>query len=347
MAAGLAACEPNVPAARPAMPVRVVTVETSDVALAVALTGEVRAQVQSDHAFRVVGRMTARNADVGAHVDAGQVLAQIDPLEQRADLAAARASVESAEAQLRQASAAFDRQKALLTQGFTTRRSYDQAEESFRTAQGSLDAARTQFAVARDQLSHTTLRAAVSGTVIARHAEVGQVVQPGQAVFTIARDGARDAVFAVPEAMIARDLADRSVDVTLLSDPAVAAKGIVREIMPNVDPATGTVMVKVAIETPPAAMGFGAAVGGTGRFPAARLIALPASALSARAGDAAVWIVDPGTQTVTLRPVRIAQYDSDRIFVRDGLAPGEVVVTSGGQLLRPGQSVTPSAGEKS
>ncbi len=346
MAAGLGACVQEAPAARPALPVRAIAAETSDVALSVALTGEIRAQVQSDHSFRVAGRIVSRSVDVGTRVEAGQPLAQVDPLEQRADLAAARAAVESAEAQLRQATAAFDRQKALLAQGFTTRRSYDQAEEGFRTAQGALEAARAQLAVSRDQLSHTTLRAAVAGTVTARSVEIGQVVQPGQAAFAIARDGARDAVFAVPEALLARDLAGREVAVALVADPSVVATGRVREITPNVNQQTGTVTVKVSVENPPAAMGFGAAVSGTGRFPAARLIALPASALSARAGNAAVWIVDRGTHGVALRDIEIAQFDSRKIYVRGGIAAGDLVVVSGSQLLRPGQVVALVEGEK-
>ena len=79
-----------------------------------------------------------------------------------------------------------------------------------------------------------------------------------------------------------------------MSDPAVTAKGTVREISPTVDRSTGTVRVKVGIEHPPAAMTLGAAVVGEGRFQPRKLVVVPWSALSSGNGQPAVWTVDPG-----------------------------------------------------
>ena len=67
----------------------------------VTLTGEVQARFRADLSFRVSGRVLARLVDVGAHVDAGDVLARLDPAEQQADLDAATAAVAAAESQLR------------------------------------------------------------------------------------------------------------------------------------------------------------------------------------------------------------------------------------------------------
>jgi multidrug resistance efflux pump len=80
-------------------------------------------------------------------------LARIDPTEQQADLDAATAAVSAAESQLHVASATFERQKTLLSSGFTTRSSFDQAEEGLRTAEGSLDAAKAQLGMSRDALT--------------------------------------------------------------------------------------------------------------------------------------------------------------------------------------------------
>ena len=65
-----------------------------------------------------------------------------------------------------------------------------------------------------------------------------------------------------------------------MSDPAVKAKGTVREISPTVDASNGTVRVKVGIEHPPAAMTLGAAVIGEARFRPRRLVVLPGAPLS-------------------------------------------------------------------
>ena len=135
-------------------------------------------------------------------------------------LNSAQATVQAAEAQLRQASSALERQKALLERGYTTRREYDAAEEAFRTSQSSLDSANAQLATARDQLSYTVLRAGTPGIITARNAEAGQVVQAAQAVFSLAQDGARDAVFYLHESAFSHDLARPEVEIALVADPS-------------------------------------------------------------------------------------------------------------------------------
>ena len=180
---------------------------------------------------------------------ADQVLARLDPQQQQATVTAAEAAVQAAEAVLRQATSTYERQKALLAKGFTTKREHDQAEEAYRTAQASLDAAQAQLGTARDQLSYTVLRAGVPGVITARNAETGQVVQVAQSVFSIAQDGPRDAVFHVHESIFTHEPGDPAIELTLVSDPAVKAKGTVREVSPTVDESSGTVRVKVGIET--------------------------------------------------------------------------------------------------
>lgn len=343
-AAALAGCgEAALPEKPPAL------VGTQVVALAayaptIVLTGEIKARAQNDLAFRVSGRVMARNVDVGDHVTPDQVIAEIDPQEQQANLAAAEASQQAAEAQLRQTSSAFERQKALLAQGFTTRREYDQAAETFRTAQGSLDAARAQLALARDQLSYTKLRAERPGIITARNIELGQVLAAAQTAFTLAQDGPRDAVFNVQESIFIRDPADRRVALALVADPAVTAVGTVREVAPTLDTATGTVRVKVGIDPTPPAMTLGAAVTGTGRFKPRERVILPWSALASQDGKPAVWIVDKQTRAVSLRPVAIEEYKVGEIVIRDGLKAGDIVVTTGAQRLRPKQVVAMAGG---
>jgi multidrug efflux pump subunit AcrA (membrane-fusion protein) len=65
------------------------TVELMDASETLTLTGEIRAQFESDLAFRVGGRITERHVDVGDHVVADKVLAKIDPNEQQSNLTAA------------------------------------------------------------------------------------------------------------------------------------------------------------------------------------------------------------------------------------------------------------------
>jgi RND family efflux transporter MFP subunit len=334
----LTACSEEQVVARPPQMVRAVKVELSDNVPTATLTGEIRPRVESVTAFRVGGRVARRSVELGDHVEAGDLLASLDPSELETGVASAAAAVDSAEAQHRQAASAFERQEALLASGFTTRRAYDQADEALKAARASLDGANAQLDTARDQLGHAELRAAVSGVVTARNIEVGQVVQTGQPAFTIAGDEGRDAVFSVNESVFARRPGERSIVVGLVGDPAVTATGTVREISPALS-GTGTILVKVGLSDPPPSMELGASVSGVAKFRTEQVIALPWQTLTSAAGGPAVWVADPETMTVSIRPVSVGRYDAGKVVIHDGLTPGEIVVSAGAQLLRPGQVV--------
>lgn len=315
------------------------TVALADYAPRTSLTGVIAARTLNNLSFRVGGRVAERLVDVGQHVDQGAVLARIDPQEQESDLRSAQADLDAAQAQLTQAEATYQRQKTLLLQGFTTRRDFDSADQALKVAQGSVDAAQSALANAKEDLSYTELKAAAAGVITARQVEAGQVVQAAQTVFTIAEDGDRDAVFNVHETLVAQTPPSPAVTITLLSDPQVRAVGKVREISPAVDTQSGSIRVKVGIPDTPAGMPLGAAVIGTVSAKPVRAILLPWQALTSAAGKPAVWIVEPSSKVVTETPVEVLAFDSGIIAVDKGLQEGQSVVTAGGQLLSPGQTV--------
>ncbi len=256
----------------------------------------------------------------------GRFLARLEAREQTADVTSAKAGVHvRAEATLRQASAAFDRQKTLLANGFTTQSSHDNAQQALQAARATLDAARSNLATAQEQLVYTSLQADASGVVVARNAEAGQVVEAAQAVFSIARDGERDAIFDVNERLLARPRGDDTIELALVSNPSVRAEGRVREVAPAIDPSTGTVRVKVAIQSPPPAMTLGAAVTGVGRFQPEDVFILPAGAFFTDNGQPAVWTVDPASHVAAIRPIVVDSYRTGELLVRSGLKAGDVV----------------------
>jgi len=320
--------------------VRVTTARMQARQISATLTGEVRARVQSDQSFRISGRVIERLVDVGAHVNAGDLLARLDPAEQQADLDAANATVVAARLQLRVATSTLDRQKTLLVNGFTTRAAFDQAQAAVDVAAASLDSAIAQLGTARDTLTYTELRSSAAGIITARTLEIGQISQAASPAFTLAQDGARDAVFDVYESFLFGVPDDRSIDLTLVSDPSVTAHGRIHEVSPTIDPKTATTRVKVAIDNPPTGMTLGAAVAGTAHWRSPDRIVLPWSALTALRGRPAVWLVDPAAKIVTLREIGVDVYESGVIVVASGLQTGEKIVIDGGKLLSPGQSVT-------
>lgn len=341
LAAPLAGCNNGSAGSnKPVAFVRTEIVRPRDHQRSVTQTGEVQARYRADLSFRVSGRVIERFVDVGFHVEPGQVLARIDPAEQQADVDAASAAVIAAESQLRVARATFERQKTLIAKGFTTSTAFDNAQAGLRIAEGTLDSAKAQLGTAKDALGYTELRAGATGLITARGLEIGQVVQAAQSVFTLAQDGDRDAVFDVDESIFLGDFESGQVSLTLVSDPNVTAVGQVREVSPALDPKSSTVRVKVAIQNPPAGMTLGSAVAGTVKRKAVSQIALPWTALMAIGSKPAAWIVDPATNTVSLKPVSISGYEAGTVLISGGLEPGARVVVDGGKLLSSGQRVT-------
>src|ERR1700754_3273170 len=94
----LAACR-NEPAPQaPLTRVKAVTAEIVDFTPSMTLTGVVEARTKTDLSFRISGKISERIANVGDHVVTGQILAKLDPDEQREEVVSAKASVASAEA---------------------------------------------------------------------------------------------------------------------------------------------------------------------------------------------------------------------------------------------------------
>jgi RND family efflux transporter MFP subunit len=327
----------------PPQKVEVQRVELTGAAKTMALTGEIRAQVESELGFRTDGRITERLVGVGDHVSSGQVLAKLDPQEQQAALDAAESDVRAAEAKLSNETSNLARQKRLLDAKVNPPSEYDRAEESFRTAQSSLEAAKARLGTAHDALAQTELRASNAGTITARNAEIGQVVSAGQRVFVLAHDGPRDAVFNVNESVFGQQPIDRniSIQIKLVTDPSIHTTGKVREITPTLSGAGGTLAVKVGLDESPPAMTLGAAVLGEGPRPldSQEAITLPPGSLASAAGQPSVWIVDPATNAVSARPITIARYETDRILVAAGLRPGDLVVTRNAQKMSPNLKV--------
>ena len=157
----------------------------------------------------------------------------------------------------------------------------------------------------------------------------------------VADPGARDAVFSIAEAAFSTGGDARrplEIKVSLLSNPAIATIGIIREISPMADAATRTFQVKVALRDAPDEMRFGASVAGRVNTMSAPVVVLPGSALFDKDGKPAVWVV-AASSTVELKPVAIARYETDRVVVSDGLAEGDIVVTAGVNRLREHEKV--------
>src|SRR5262245_56323730 len=336
----LAACREEADTAAPEpRPVRTVTVAKREAGVPITLTGRIEAEDEVGLGFRIAGRVLENDRKLGERVEPGQVVARLESQNERNALRAAQANLAAAQGQLTQARNHFERQDTLLSQGWTTRVNHDQAKQAQQTAQSQVDAAEAQLKTAHDLVGFTALKADAPGVVTAVGPAAGEVVQAGQMMLRIARQDGRDAVFDVPAQLLRSTPSDPQVTVTLADEPAVTARGRIREVAPQANPVTRTFEVKVGLTDPPPAMRLGATVTGRMEVDSVPIIEIPATALTKFNQQPAVWIVDPSSLTVAIRNVDVLRFEPASVAVSGGLDTGEVVITAGVQALHPGQKV--------
>lgn len=342
LAAGLAACKQAPPPPEPVRAVKVVEVGSSAYGTAPEFAGEVKARVESRLGFRVAGKITRRQAEVGQHVQAGAVLAQLDPRDYQLAAEAARAQANAALTNRDLSAADLKRYQGLRAQNFISEAELQRRESTYKAAQAQLEQAQAQVASQGNQARYTNLVADAAGVVTAVEAEPGQVVSAGTPVVRVANDGARDVVFAVPEDRASLIAPGSPVTVRTWSGNAPALEGTVREVAAAADAVTRTYTVKVAVDAA-SAPPLGATVYVQPKalsLAGAQVIKLPTSALRQEGKGSAVWVLDKTSMTVRSQPVEVATADGNEAVIASGVAPGMLVVSAGVHVLAAGQKVS-------
>ena len=339
MASALPAGAEEVP-----LPVHVVTAMIDAPERFFQLTGTVEALDQYPAGFRDGGRVVSVAVDVGDELRAGDEIARVDAARTEAGLRAAQASLDATSAALAQAEQARARARSLLERGSGTQARLDQATEAYLTARAAREQAEAQLATARRAVEDTVLTADRDAIVIARSAEPGQVVGAGQTIVTLASLAGREAVFLTPddprlETALGSDVLIRPLEgETRITVPVTEVAPVVAE--------TGTVTAKAEI-TGAAARDFtiGEPVLGELRLVDTPVISVPWSALTATAGQPAVWVLPDGAERVRLAPVEISAFTRDKVEITSGLSEGDRVVTDGSHALYPDRRVRVLEGE--
>ena len=346
-ALALAACGKDEDDAEKPRPVLVVTPGQGPEAAPVAFAGEVRAREESPLSFRVGGQIVRRLADAGDRVQRGQVLAELDPKDLRAQADAAQAQVTAAEGELARAASDRQRYQRLANEQLVSRSTLDAQNAAYAAAAGNARAARAQYDVARNQSAYTQLRAPRDGVVATREAEAGQTVAAGQAIYTLAGESGREVAIALPESRIREFTVGQPVRVELWSQPGERLPGRIREISAAADPQARTYATRIALDAEASKaveLGQSARVYIAAARPNATTTALrlPLSALQrGEKGEMSVWIVDAKTNALKRVPVRVGAFGADSVPVLSGVHAGDRVVAAGGHLLREGQVVAP------
>jgi len=338
----LAACGRKQEASEPVRAVRTMTVGQLAGATTRDYAAEVHARIESRLAFRVGGKITKRPVNLGDRVTAGQALAQVDPSDLRFGQDAARAALSAAQVNYDQTAIDFKRYQDLRAQGFISAADLERRNSGLQAAKAQLDQARAQAGMQTNQAAYAALTADAPGVITAVYADVGAVVGAGTPVVSLAHDGPRDVVFAVPEDQlpIFRSLQGKpgAVTVTLWGGKE-AIPAAIREVAAAADPASRTFQVKADVPDGTAELGQTATVH-VELAPADGKLRLPLQAVAGQGNQSYVWVLDKATMTVHQQPVVVLRPEGDNLVLDRGLKSGDTVVTAGAHVLTPGQQVT-------
>jgi RND family efflux transporter MFP subunit len=301
-------------------------------------TGTVQPRYQAELSFQTIGRMNSRDVNVGDIVAKGQKLGSLDPVVARFAVVSAQADIVSTRAVLVNAEATLERKRALVKTGSGTQADLDAATASEQTAQARVTQAEAGLQKAIEQLGYTTLNSTYDGVVVSWSAEVGQVISLGQTVVTIARPDVRDGVFDIPDDRIDRFTQGAIFPVSLFGQDNICARATVREIAPQSDSTTRTRRIRFTLDNPPEAFRLGTTIRLAVTAETQPQIEIPLGAILKLNGRETVWIVGPDSRTM-LRPVTLGASGDNRVVVTSGLTRGDRVITAGVHSLSEGQLV--------
>ncbi len=313
------------PADSVAIPVEYAVARLDTAGRSVSATGTVEPLRSVAINSQLSGSVLAVNVEEGDRVRVGTVLARIDVRELAAQLASAQASLEVARR-------TAERSKQMRDQEIITVVEFERDEAAHIAARAVHDQLQTRVAQA-------TARSPITGTVLERRVDQGDIVANQTRMFTIGDISQLVVRVPISELDVTALGENDAVNVRLDALPGRTITGRVRRIFPAADSTTRLVPVEIALtgaEAREVRPGFLARVE-LRLQPRYGVLVVPATALLEQSGGTAVFTVENGR--AVRRSVRRGEFYGDRVEVLSGLAAGDTVVTTGAATLRDGAAL--------
>jgi HlyD family secretion protein len=229
-------------------------------------TGYVVAQRKAAVASKATGRVEWLGVTEGSRVKKGEIIARLEnadvtaTMEQAAaNIAVAQANLQQARAELVDAQAVFDRNGELLDKGFISQSAYDmgtaryhKAQAAIRGYRASVSVAEANYRAAQIAVEQTLIRAPFEGVVLTKSANIGDVITPFSsaldakgAVVTMADMDTLEVEADVSESNLSKVKLEQPCEIQLDALPDLRLRGVVQRIVPTVDRAKATVLVKI------------------------------------------------------------------------------------------------------
>jgi len=307
-------------------------------------TGRLEAVGSVDIHARVGGFIDAVKFREGARVRKGEVLFQIDPRPFQAEVDRASAELERAQAKAQLAAADGERGQRLMDQNAVAKGELERLQSEAKSAHADVEAAQAALQTARLNLSFTRVTSPIDGRVSRAVITQGNLIATTDLLTTVVSDGPIYASFNTDEqtylkyASTERDK-PAPVYLGLMTEDGFPHKGKLAFIDNTVDIKSGTINGRALFDNADGEFT-------PGLFARIKLVSVqpqtvalvPERALGTDLGKRYVLVLTPDNH-VDYRPVTLGPAIGELRIVRDGLKPGDKVVVSGLQKVKPGDPV--------
>jgi RND family efflux transporter MFP subunit len=309
-------------------------------------TGYVVAQTTSKLAAKLPGRLAFVAVREGERVKQGQLVARLDDTEEKVAAAGARARLDAARAALAGLQRQLARQQELLTAGVSQRSTVEDLDAKVKEQAATAHLAETDLQAATVRLAETQIVSPINGTLVSKPRQVGEFVDPiTEPVAEISDFDSMVVETDVPEGRLSKVKIGGPAEIVLDAFPDRHFRGEAAEIVPFVDRAKATVVVKVKFVDPhdgvlpdmAARVAFLQAPLDAAALQAAPKRVVPASALVDRGGQKAVFAVEDGH--ARLRSVVVGEKVGTGFELKSGPKSGTRVVADPPDTLVDGAPV--------
>lgn len=330
------------------VPVGVATVKQRDFPVYLTGLGSVQAFNTVSLKSRVDGQIMQVNFQEGQDVRKGDLLLVIDERPFQVALDQAQANLQRDEAQLANAKAQFERNKALYEGGVIAKQDLDTLQASFGQFEGTIAADKAAIDQAKLNLVYCRIISPIDGRVGLRQVDPGNYVTAasGTPLLVITQLHPISVIFTLPEDQLQAVLQQlrkgpMQVDVYGRDDQTKLAAGKLLTIDNQIDQTTGTAKLKATFDNPDNMLW-------PNEFVNVHLlletrnnaITAPAAAVQRGPQGTFTYVVDD-SNTVKMQPVQVALTQGNTVVIGSGLQAGERVVTDGQEKLQAGSKVQP------
>jgi RND family efflux transporter MFP subunit len=328
----------------------------------VVLPGTLRGYVESPIYARATGYLLRWHADIGAHIQAGQLLAELDTPEIDQELAQAIAQRQQAASTLTLAKTSFDRAQQLRLRDAVSQQELDDRQGAYNQDVANLSAAEANVRRLTQLESFKRVVAPFTGVVTQRNVDIGDLISAGnggtgRALFMLAQADPLRVYVQVPQAYAQQVSLGAHVAITQAELPGRTFDGVITHTAEAIDVATRSLQVEVTLPNHDGVLLPGAYVQVALPISDAGHLVVPGNTLLFRAEGPRVAVVD-ASGNVHLRPVTIARdlgqsleigggiAATDRVVLNpsDSLADGDAVIVSNAGGQREGPAAPASAG---